>query len=66
MIPGLWYCQVETIIDIKLGDDVTDSYKYEAMAALPARWETIKEDKDGKHCHNQWKNFCHLFYQWAY
>ena len=45
------------IIDVKLGDADTDSYKYEPMAALLARWETIKKDKNGKHCHDQRKNF---------
>ena len=38
MIQGLWDCQVDTIIDVKLGDSDTDMYKYEPMTALLARW----------------------------
>ena len=29
MIPGLWDIQTEFIIDIKLGYDVADYYRYE-------------------------------------
>ena len=36
MIQGLWYIQVEAIIDVKLGDDDVDSYKYKPMSALLA------------------------------
>ena len=36
MIRGLWDLQADAIIDIKLGDADTDSYKYEPMAALLA------------------------------
>ena len=57
MILVLWYWQVESIIDAKLGDSDADSYKYEPMAAILAQWETIKNDKHGKHCHNQRKHF---------
>ena len=57
MIRVLWYRQVEAIIDVKFGDADADSYKYEPMAALLARWETIKKDKHGKHCHDQQKQF---------
>ena len=37
MIQGLWDCQVEAIIDVKLSGADADSYKYEPMAALLAR-----------------------------
>ena len=57
MVRGLWDRQVDTIIDVKIGDADADSYKYEPMAALLSRWETIKKDKHGKHCHDQWKHF---------
>ena len=43
MIQGLWYWKVEAIIDVKLDDYDTDSYKYEKMIALLDRWETIKK-----------------------
>ena len=55
MIWCLWNCQVDAIIYVKLGDAYADSYKYEPMAALLARWETIKKDKHGNHCHDQRK-----------
>ena len=43
MIQGLCYQQAEAIIELKLGDAGTDSYKYEPMAALLDWWETIKK-----------------------
>ena len=56
MIQGLWCCQVSAIIDAKLGDSDadadTDTYKYEPITVLLARWENIKKDKYGKHCHD--------------
>ena len=61
MVRGLWYCQVDAIIDVKLGDADVDSYKYEPMAALLARWEMTKKEKHVKHCHDQWKYFCRFF-----
>ena len=57
MIRVLWYQQVKAIIDVKLGDSDTNSYKYEPMAALMSRWETIKKDKHGEHCNDQRKHF---------
>ena len=57
MILGLWDRQVETIIDVKLGDADADSYEYEPVVALLDRWETIKKDKHGKHFHDQQKHF---------
>ena len=57
MVRGLWDFQVDAIIDVKIGDADADSYKYELMTALLSKWETIKKDKHGKHCHNQWKHF---------
>ena len=61
MFWGLWDCQVDTIIDVKLGDADADSYKYELMAALLAWWETIKKDKESKHCHYQQTHFSRFF-----
>ena len=57
VIQGLWYQQVEDIIDIKLGNSDTDYYKYELMTELLALWETIKKDKHDKHCNDQGKHF---------
>ena len=34
-----------------------DTYKYNPMAALLARWENINKYKHGKHCNNQRKMF---------
>ena len=57
MVRGSWYRQVNVIIDVKLGDSEADSYKYEPMADLLARWETIKKYKHGNHYHDQRKHF---------
>ena len=52
IIRGLWDQQAEAIIDVKLGDADTDSYKYYPMISLLTWCETIKKDKHGKHCNN--------------
>ena len=57
MIRGLWDRQVDAIIVVKLVDADADTYKYEPMTSLLARWENIKKDKHGKHCHDQRKHF---------
>ena len=57
MIRGLWYCQVNSIIDFKLGDADADTYKYEPMKSLLTRREKINKDKHGKHCNNQREHF---------
>ena len=61
VVQGLWDCQDDAIIDIILGNNVADSYKYETMTAFISRWETIKKDKHGEHCHNQWKHVLPFF-----
>ena len=65
MVRGLWDYQFDAFIDVKLGDVDADSYKYELMTALLARWKTINKDKQGKHCHDQRKNFPLFFSQWT-
>ena len=57
MIQDLWDCQVNAIIDVKIGDADADTYKYEPTASNLARWEKIRKDKHDKHCHNQRKHF---------
>ena len=57
MVRGLWYRQVDAIIDVKLVDADTYTYKYKPMTSLLSRWENIKKDKHSKHCHNQRKHF---------
>ena len=57
MIRVLWYSQLDTIIDIKLGDSDAETYKHDPMPTLLARWEKIKTDKHGKHRNNQRKHF---------
>ena len=57
MIKGLWDRQVEAIIDVKLGYADADTYKYNPMTTILARWEKIKKYKHGKHCHDQRKHF---------
>ena len=39
MIQGLWDCQVDAIIEVKLGDSDADTYKYESMTPFLGRWE---------------------------
>ena len=62
MVRGLWYCQVDAITDVKLGYADADTYKYEPMTVLLARWEKIKKDKHGKYCHDKQnkKSVCSL------
>ena len=57
MVRVLWDCKVDTIIDVKLGDADADTYQYEPITALLARWENTKKDKHDKHCHNEQKHF---------
>ena len=57
MIWGLWDRQVDAIIDVKIGEDDTDTNKYKPMTSLLTKWENIKKDKQGKYCHNQRKYF---------
>ena len=61
MIQGLWDRQINSSIDVKLVDADADTYKYEPMASLLARWENIKKDKYGKHCIYQRKHFSPFF-----
>ena len=65
MIQGLWDRQVDAIIDVKLRDADADTYKYEPMESLLARWEKLKKDKHGNHYHNQRICFSRLFFQWT-
>ena len=53
MVRGLWDRQVDTIIDVKIGDADSDMYKYEPTTALLTRQENIKKEKHRKHCHDQ-------------
>ena len=61
MIQYLWNQKVEYIIDVKLGNADTDSYKYKPMAPLLAWWETINKDKHGKQFNDQQKPFSSFF-----
>ena len=61
MIRGLWNLQVDAVIDVKIVDDYSDTYKHKPMTKLLARWENINEDKDGKQCKNQRKHFSPFF-----
>ena len=57
MVQGLWCCQVDDIIDVKIGDADVYLYNYEPMTALLYRWEKIKKYKHSKNCHDQQKCF---------
>ena len=57
IIRGLWYHEVNAIINVNLGDSDANTYKYEPMISLLSRWEKIKKYKHGKHYHDQRKYF---------
>ena len=38
IIQGLWDSQVDTIIDVKIGEADADTYTYEPMTSLQSRW----------------------------
>ena len=65
MIQDLWDCQVDAIIDVNLGNADAYTYKYYPITSLLGRWENIKKDKHGKHCHDQRNCFLRLFFQWT-
>ena len=56
--------QINAVIDVKLGDADADTYKYDPMASLLARWEKIKKDKNGQHFHNQ-RKYPPVFFHWV-
>ena len=57
VIRCFWDLQVDSIIDVKLGDANADTYMHKPMKKLLARWEKINTYKHGKHCNDQQKNF---------
>ena len=57
LIRGVWNRQTNAIIYVKLGDADANTYRFEPMVTLMARWEKMKKDKHGKHCHEQRKHF---------
>ena len=54
---GLWDRHTNATIKIKIGDAYADTYTFELLVMLLAWWEKMKKDKNGKHCHDQWKQF---------
>ena len=62
LIRGLWYRHTNTIIDVKIGNTDTDTYRFEPMLALMDWWEKTKKDKYGKKCHDQRKCFFRSFF----
>ena len=61
MIWVLWDRQAEAIIDVKIGDADTDSYRFEPMVNLLTWWEKINKDNHSKHCHDQRNYFSPFF-----
>ena len=57
MIQCLWYQQDDAIIDVKLRNADSDSYKYKEMTALLGWGDTIQKNKQGKQCHDKRKIF---------
>ena len=54
---GLWDRHTDAIIDVKLGDADTESYRFETMVGLLYQWDNINKDNHGNHLHNQLKQF---------
>ena len=65
MVQGLWYHQISSIIDVKLGDADTDMYKYEPMSALLSWWEMIKNTSTGSTVTTNRNIFRRFFSQWT-
>ena len=51
----------EATICVRFGDANTETYKTEEMDKLLPRWEKMKKEKKGQHCHDQWKHFSPFF-----
>ena len=56
--------QTDAIINVRFGDSDADTYKYEPMDKLLARWDMKKKDNNGKHCHEQQDFFLCLSSHW--
>ena len=54
LIWGLWESQTDSNINIRLGDDDTDSYTYEPMDKHLDFGENEHKDKHGNHWHKKW------------
>ena len=57
LIRGLWEIHTGAIIDVRFGDAVADTYKYEPLGKLLVCWEKENKYKPVKHCHDQCRNF---------
>ena len=49
MILGLWDIQAGAVVDFKISEADTDSYRFEPMASLLDWRNKTKKDKHGKH-----------------
>ena len=52
-----WKWQTDYIINVKLGNADADTYRFEPMDNILARWEKANKDKNGKQCYEQQKYF---------
>ena len=62
LIWGLWEQQTDAIIDVKIGNDDTNTYKFDPMDNILDCWEEKNKDTHGKHCNEKWKMFLCLFF----
>ena len=57
LIWGWWERQTNIIINIKLGDADTYTYKFDLIDNLLYLWEKQNDNNHGKNCHEQQKNY---------
>ena len=57
LIRGLWDRHIDAIIDVKLGNADTDTYRFALMVTLMDIWDKMKKYKHERHCHKQHKPF---------
>ena len=51
------------IIDVRFIDADTETWKTEGMDNIFPRWEELKKEKYGQHCHDQGKFFSPFNYR---
>ena len=56
LIRGLQDRQTDSIIDVIIGNNDADTYRFDPMSELLAKWEKTNKDKHGKHCNEKQKH----------
>ena len=65
IVQFLWDIQVNTIIDVKLGDADADTYNYNPMASLMTRWKISRKTSMVSTVTTNRNFFRRLFFQWT-